>query len=521
MYIRVFIMANYRSDNYQQNCFVAVNLEEQLVPGTFEHALHYLVEHYLDLSDFDADYNNDDAGRPAYHPGVLLRIVLFAYSKGIFTSRKIAWHCQRNITFMALACHEVPHWTTIANFVSSHPDAITGLFERVLLVCDQQGLIGNELIAIDGCKMPSNASKSHSGTFSELDKKRTKIRARLEHALAEHQRFDATEDNDAADRASQRADTLRAAAERIDEFLETESPRMGQGKKPKEVKSNITDNESATMKTSHGVIQGYNGVNAVDRKHQVIVSAEIYGAGPEQQTLIPMLNGIQNSFNRLGIADDILGSELIVTADTGFANEENMQYCHDNDINAYIPDNQFRSRDPRFEDHLKAPSRQRAKKHKPTFPASAFQYDPIAMTCQCPGDKLLQVKKLGLDPKGNQKTFFEGRLTDCRACPKKHLCMRNPASADDRTGHGRQVSFITEKKTSYTEWMRHRIDTDEGRAIYSHRMHVVEPVFANIESNKGLNRFTLRTKQKVKSQWQLYSLVHNIEKLQRYGQIAA
>jgi len=99
--------------------------------------------------------------------------------------------------------------------------------------------------------------------------------------------------------------------------------------------------------------------------------------------------------------------------------------------------------------------------------------------------------------------------------------MRNPASADDRKGHGRQVSFIKAKKASFTEWMRHRIDTDEGRAIYSHRMHVVEQVFGNIESNKGLNRFTLRTKRKVRSQWQLFSLIHNIEKLQRYGQIAA
>jgi hypothetical protein len=99
--------------------------------------------------------------------------------------------------------------------------------------------------------------------------------------------------------------------------------------------------------------------------------------------------------------------------------------------------------------------------------------------------------------------------------------MRNPASADVRTGHGRQVSFITRKKTSYTEWMHHRIDTDEGRAIYSHRMPVVEPVFGNIESNKRLNRFALRTQQKVKSQCQLYSLVRNIENLQRYRQIAA
>ena len=234
-----------------------------------------------------------------------------------------------------------------------------------------------------------------------------------------------------------------------------------------------------------------------------------------------MLNGIQESFKRLGNADDILGIDIIVTADTGFANEENMQYCHDNDINDYIPDNQFRSRNPRFEDHHKVASRQPAKKNKTTFLISAFQYDPIAMTCQCPGDKLLQVKKIGLDAKGNQKIFFEGRLTDCRSCPQKDFCMRNPASADKLTGHGRQVSFITEKKTSYTEWMRHRIDTDEGRAIYGHRMYVVGPVFGSIESNKGLNRFTLRTKQKVKSQWQLYSLVHNIEKPQRYGKIAA
>ncbi len=99
--------------------------------------------------------------------------------------------------------------------------------------------------------------------------------------------------------------------------------------------------------------------------------------------------------------------------------------------------------------------------------------------------------------------------------------MRNPASANDRTGHGRQVSFITTEKASYTDWMRQRVDSAGGKEIYGHRMHVVEPVFGNLESNKGLNRFSLRGKKKVEAQWQLFSLVHNIEKLQRYGQIAA
>jgi len=514
-------MPNYRSDNYKQSVLIAINLEEQLVAGSFEHALHYLIEHYLDLSDFDLDYRNDETGRPAYHPGVLLRIVLFAYSKGIFTSRRIAWHCERNITFMALAGHETPHWTTIASFVSTHPAAITRLFERVLLVCEEQGLLGHELIAIDGCKMSSNASKTHSGTFAELEKKRDKIRSRINHALTEHQRFDATDDQEAAERAAARIATLKAAAERIDDFLTNESPRMGQGKSPSEVKSNITDNESGTMKTSHGMIQGYNGVNAVDKKHQIVVATEVYGAGPEQQTLIPMLDSIQDCYQRLGIPVNLTDGELIITADTGFANEANMKHCHDNNINAYIPDNQFRSRDPRFDDHLKPINRKRQTKHKPIYEVSAFHFDPVTETCRCPTDKLLRLKKTGTDDQGNHKLFFEGRLTDCRSCPKKQHCMRNPASADDRKGHGRQVSFIKERKASFNEWMKHRIDTDEGRTIYSHRMHVVEPVFGNIESNKGLNRFTLRTRNKVRSQWQLFSLVHNIEKLQRYGQIAA
>ncbi len=123
----------------------------------------------------------------------------------------------------------------------------------------------------------------------------------------------------------------------------------------------------------------------------------------------------------------------------------------------------------------------------------------------------------------NHKLFFEGRLTDCRACNIKHRCMRNPESADTGSGHGRQVSFIFgNKKTSqFTDWMKPRVDSDEGKLIYSHRMSVVEPVFGNIGFNKKLNRFSLRSKKKVQCQWKLFCIVHNIEKLANYGQLTA
>ena len=98
--------------------------------------------------------------------------------------------------------------------------------------------------------------------------------------------------------------------------------------------------------------------------------------------------------------------------------------------------------------------------------------------------------------------------------------MRNPQSADTRKGHGRQVSFTYTNGKTPTDWMKKRIDSDEGKVIYGHRMAVIEPVFGNIGSTKGLNRFSLRGKKKVEGQWKLYCLVHNIEKLMNYGNVA-
>ncbi|MEW8509048.1 MAG: transposase [Candidatus Thiodiazotropha sp.] len=101
--------------------------------------------------------------------------------------------------------------------------------------------------------------------------------------------------------------------------------------------------------------------------------------------------------------------------------------------------------------------------------------------------------------------------------------MKNPQSADHRKGNGRQVSFILKKnaKPRYLDWMKNRVDSEPGKQIYSHRMSTVEPVFGNIGTNKGLNRFSLRGRQKVQGQWQLYCIVHNIEKIMNYGRIAA
>jgi transposase len=518
--------------NYKQSIMLAINFEDQLQPGTFEHAIHYLISDKLDLSIFDPKYKNDDNGRPAYDPAILLKIILFAYSKGITSSREIQWCCETNIIFKALSCDTVPHFTTIASFVSKHPKQIEELFEQILLVCHEQGLLGNELFAIDGCKMSSNAAKEWSGTFKELGEKRDKIKRQIRHHMNEQQRLDQQENKDdaRAKRRQQTLDTLNDAADKIENFLDNESKRMGNGKKPKEVKSNITDNESAKMTTSKGTIQGYNGVAAVDKKHQIVIDAQAFGAGQEHHTLAPVLERIDERFKHLNISNDIYGDGIIVTADTGFANEANMKYLHNNKINAYIPDNQFRSRDPKFADQKEKHGKRHQdtkKKHslhsKSVIPASDFNFDPVKMICICPAGETISYRGTRETDTGLPKAFFEGKLLQCRNCEIKDQCMKNPAAANHRKGAGRQVSFqLNDKRDpTFTDWMKHKVDSDFGKQVYSHRMSTVEPVFGNIGTAKRLNRFSLRGQEKVQGQWQLFCMIHNIEKLKNYGQLAA
>ncbi len=521
-------MPRFKDYNYKQNKMLVLNFEDQLQSGTFEHAIHYLIDNKLDLSIFHHHYKNNTTGQKAYAPAILLKIVLFAYSKGITSSREIEWCCHHNIIFKALSCDSEPHFTTIAAFVSQHQKEITALFEQVLLVCYQQGLLGNELFAIDGCKMSSNASKEWSGTFKELQHKRDKLKNQIRFYLNQHREMDKLESRDEAreKRTQHTIDTLSKAADKIDTFLKKSQPRMGRGKIKKEVKSNITDNESAKMLTNKGTIQGYNGVATVDKKHQVIVDAQAFGEGQEHHTLQPVLETVKERMNRLNIRKNIYKSRIIVTADTCFCNEANVHYLKQNKINAYIPDNQFRSRDPKFiEQKTKHGKRHQNKIIDNGFKviaSSEFKFNTSKKECICPAGERLSFRREDQDPYGNTKQYYEGRLLQCRHCKLRHRCMKNPKASEHRKGAGRQVSVIVKKgsKPKAIDWMKQRVDSERGKEIYSHRMSVVEPVFGNIGTNKGLSRFSLRGKQKVDGQWKLYCMVHNIEKLMKYGQLA-
>jgi len=178
-------MAKYKSYDYGQRVMIPVSLEEQLVPGTLEFAIHTLVETRMDTSIFDCRYSNDETGRLAYDPKILLKVVLFGYSRGMISSRQIERACRENVTFKALTCGEQTDHSTIAASVSSMREEILPLFRDVLLVCEKEGLLGGTFFALDGCKLPSNASQEWSETIRDLSKKREKLEKRVQELVEE------------------------------------------------------------------------------------------------------------------------------------------------------------------------------------------------------------------------------------------------------------------------------------------------------------------------------------------------
>lgn len=503
-------MARYKSYSYAQGKFIPVHFEKQIIPGTFEYSLNHLVDHELDLSIFDERYSNEETGATAYDPKILLKIILFAYSRGITSSRRIAQACEENIIFMALSCDTKPHFTTIADFVSTMDKEITILFREVLLVCDDLRLIGKEMFAIDGCKLPSNASKEWSGTKADFEKKAAKMEKAIENILKKHQEEDLSKTESKEKETEEKfAQTLSKRITKIREWLKDNDDKPGKTGKPK--KSNITDNESAKMKTHRGVIQGYDGVAVTDGKHQVIVQAEAFGEAQEHDLLEPMVEGVRKTFQDIGEEDIFAKAKLL--ADSGYHTEKNMEMLTREGIDAYVADNRFRKRDPRFADYekYKDDARKDWAKGKPRlFRTEDFTFGKNMEHCICPAGRRLY--RSGF----NAKVYrFKGTQTTCVSCTLREKCIRHPEKTVIR-----QVAYFTGKTgdgPTFTDKMKRKIDSTIGRVIYGMRLAISEPPFSHITSALKLDRFTLRGKTKVNTQWNLFCIVHNITKIHRYG----
>jgi transposase len=180
-------MPRYKPYNYSQTTLIPIDLEKQITPGSLEYTIHKLLEERVKIEVFEKKIKNDETGRPAYDPKVMLKIILLAYSKGIISSRKIEAACKENILFMALSCQQCPDHSKISEFISTMKEEIQPLFRDILLVCEELKLLGGTSFALDGLKLPSNASKHWSGTHEEFNNNKKKLEKKVAKLIKEHQ----------------------------------------------------------------------------------------------------------------------------------------------------------------------------------------------------------------------------------------------------------------------------------------------------------------------------------------------
>jgi hypothetical protein len=433
--------------------------------------------------------------------------------------------CRTNIIVKALAEDCEPDHDTIATFISTNNEAVKDLFTQVLLQCDELELITGEMFAVDGCKLPSNASKEWSGTIGELKRKKARLEKQAERLLRRHRELDKNEKvkkiqepyrvtmgND-RERRARNIERLERKLRKLDRFLKTAEPKKGIS--GAEVQSNITDNESARIKGPHGYIQGYNGIAIADSGSQVIISAEAIGSGPEAGSFPQMLESLEGNMRTITGKKKPLQKSLVL-GDTGFFSEENLQEAEKRGIEVIIPDPQFRQRDPDFEEREKA-------KVKKRYTAEDFSYDAKRDCYLCPWKKVLAYKG-EIRLRNNEGKKYQASQKDCGQCPHIEKCINlKHRKAKSGTKHSRTLYIVTQKYAkNLSGKMKKKIDDPAYRELYSRRQQIIEPVFSDITYCKGMDRFTLRGQKKVNIQWQLYCIVHNIGKCrgaltERYG----
>ena len=314
-----------------------------LVPS--DHPAHFireLVRVDLDLSSILVAYS-ERRGQPPYHPVMMTALILYAYSRGVYSSRRIATSCEERVDFMAVTARQTPDFRTISDFRKRHLKALGELFVQVLRLCQRAGLTNLGHVALDGTKMQANASKHKSMSYERMCSEETRLRKQVQEWLERAERIDAEEDEVYGD---ERGDELpswvadkekrmakireakealeREAAEEAQELKNRRPGDMGQrqrevrrtGKPAGKTQRNFTDPESRLMRTERTYEQGYNCQAAVDAESQVIVARRVGNQQKDEGELIPILNQIRGNLKRQA-------SELSV--DSGYCTEANLK----------------------------------------------------------------------------------------------------------------------------------------------------------------------------------------------------
>jgi transposase len=408
-------------------------------------------------------------GNPAYHPAMMLKILFYSYASGIFSSRKIAKAMRENIAFIYLSAWQQPDFRTISDFRKNNLNELKELFVQVVMLCKQMGMVKLGHVSIDGTKVKANASDAKTYDNQRFEKEINRLLEQADEVDdCEDQHYGVDQSGD------ELPESIRNQNERISKLKQLQK-ELAESEKEK---INTTDADAVFMKTSNGIKTSYNGQAAVDQEHQVIVAADVTNQPADVEQLIPMIDQAEEN-----TSDDIEAC----SADSGYSSGENLKELEDRPVEVYIPDRDYQAQ-------------ARGKKHG-SFHKNEFVYDDQRDLYICPEGEELVFSHL--QKRNGKQPLVIYQCKSCRKCQFFGQCTTND--------NGRTISRHPHEEQ--LKQMREKLDSDQGKAIYSRRKHIVEPVFGQIKSVMGFTSFLLRGLQKVKGEFNLVAIAHNLRKV--------
>lgn len=424
------------------------------------HLVYFLldVSEQVDISPIVADYDSEKGGQPPFHPRMMLVLLLYAYSVGVFSSRKIMQRCETDVAFRVIVGDDIPDFRRIAEFRSRHLKHMQLLFVEILSLCREAGLLKVGRLALDGTKVKANASRHKAMSYDRMTSEEERLQQEIDELLKQAQASDAADDAEhgvdrrgdelpaALNRRETRLQKIREAKAALEEQarqkaadhaakLEAEgrTPRNDPEQavpKPKDQR-NFTDPESKIMKTSNKGFDQCGNAQAVANEAQVIVSADVTDQANDSRQVEPMVKQTLENLDAVGVEENIRA----FTADAGYFSEDN-------------------------------------------------------------------VAALDANERIDAAYIATGRLKHHEQVPE--------------APKGRPPKDLTTK-----EKMGRKLRTKKGRTEYARRKAIIEPPFGQIKHCRGFRQFLLRGLEQMQGEWKLVCLTHNLLKLFRHGAPAA
>ena len=440
----------------------------------------------LDLSRCNRKYLHT-AGEPAYDVRGMVKILIYAYMRGITSSREMARQCEENIAFQFLTRGHCPDFRTIALFRRRKRHLLRWVFKKTVVLARQMGIARLGLVALDSVKLPADASSGKKMTEAQLKEELKRLDDHLRKVDASDKKEDGQYGSDArGDELPPDVVDAQQRREKLAKALDILKDRQSAAKQqpPKDV--SVVDPEAPWVKKGGKFVRGYSGQVAADSEHQVIVGIKATAENTDNYQLNPMLQEVEKTTGQ--------APEQLV-ADSGYYTDDAVLEASKSKTDCIVPDSETAAQ-------LNNPKRGENKKG--VYHISRFTYDEASDEFLCP-----QGKKLPFFRKHNKKeqALRVYRCADCPDCSFRSQCTeskRGLRSIEVRADHV-EVRKIREKAK-----------TEAGKASYKKRKHIIEPIFGRWQHNWGIRRLRLRGLAGFSIELHLMAIAHNLTKLSRF-----